>query len=138
MKKTFILLLLFTISICSCKKESVTEKPEETTKIPENVEAFYTKIAGTWKLNEMFCAGCGPVTMPKQLISISNKGSIETNLDGKITLGNLDLTGADGCFKNSFLYSSGFPQSIGLEDSGVLTILDCNSGGYRKYVKVIN
>ncbi|MGE9312178.1 hypothetical protein ACLOAU_11040 [Niabella sp. CJ426] len=137
MKKTF-LLLLITISVISCKKDAVTETPEETTKIPDNVADFYTKIAGTWKLNEMLCAGCGPVTMPRQTISISNKGSIETNLDGKITLGNLDLTGADGCFKNSFLYSSGFPQSIGLEGSGVLTILDCNSGGYRKYVKVTN
>lgn len=137
MKKTF-LLLFITISIISCKKDSVTEAPDTTTPVPENVTAFYKKIAGTWKLNEWFCSGCGPVTMPNQLISINNKGAIETNLNGTITLSNLDLTGASGCSENSLLYPSGTAQSIGLEASGKLTILDCASGGYRRYVKITN
>ncbi|MCH5714891.1 hypothetical protein [Niabella hibiscisoli] len=137
MKKTFALLLIV-IGMISCKKDSVAEKQEETTKIPENVEAFYLKIAGKWKLNEWLCAGCGPAVMPNQVISINQKGAIEINTNGSIQNGNLDLTGAIGCNENSFRYLSVTAKSIGLEDSDVLVISDCASGGFSKYVKAAN
>ncbi len=137
MKKTFVLLLIV-ISIISCKKDNIAEQPDETTKIPGNVEAFYLKIAGKWKLNEWFCAGCGPAIMPNQVISISQKGTIETNTNGSIENSNLDLTGADGCNKNSFRYLSATAKSIGIDDSGILVISDCASGGFSKYIKVAN
>ncbi len=135
MKKTFILLLLFTISICSCRKF-----------LSENVRTFYDRLEGKWRLIE---ENNGPVTgreeLKKEIIAFNKNGKYSIEIDGKKVGGDkLNLSsdqGGCGSYQNVFFdkktRNNLAPRAFTIDEKGNLFFLFCAiDGGHKKYSKI--